>query len=177
MKTGFFVLVFVIIAFEMLHFYPSFAHSNYIHMTSIGFLLVLLTTISFSDMIYNLEGTNMNTFYTYFIPIIPVFIPILGFTFIQYSIKKHKKNYGLEDDALFEGRSEKSKYIGLNILYLVMTMIYIYYLYQVLISNPKSRLEYSEIMTISIGLFILLEIIIYFMWDYYHNLLKQKADG
>jgi hypothetical protein len=172
---GFYALTVLILVFECLHFSPSFAHSNYIHMTSIGFLLVILTTISFSNHIYNLKNTEILDFYKYFIPIIPIFLPILGFTFIQYSMQKHKKNYGLEDDALYKGRSEKSKYIGLNIFYFVMTIIYILYLYQV--TTHENGLEYRTIITYSIGLFILLEIIVYFMWDYYHKLLKQKADG
>lgn len=172
---GFYALTALILVFECLHFFPSFAHSNYIHMTSIGFLLVLLTTISFSDFIYHSRNVRVCNFYQYMIPMIPIFLPILGFTFIQYSIQKHKKNYGLEEDALYKSQTESSKYIGLNMFYFVMTIVYISYLY--LVASDEYIPEYDTIIRYSIGLFILLELIVYFMWDYYHKLLKQKADG
>ena len=169
---GFYTLTVLIAIFQFLNFFPNFAESNYIHMISIGFLLILLTTISFSNFIYK-GDTTLPDFWLYLIPMIPVFLPILGFTFIQFSIKKHKKNYGLEDDKLY-GPDLSWKYFGLNLFYCGIVMTYIVYLHRI---TNNSNIKHDNIMLLASFLFILLEILIYLMWHDYQITLKKQADG
>ena len=145
------------------HLIRGMNKSFYLNLGVIGVLLILYTTLSFSKL---KEIRNI-----YFIPILAVFIPLIGIQYVQNNINQYLENYGLEDELDTDNNSKL--YRGVIGLYIAMVVVFFMYL----ASLNKDNTSINIVLTFSILLFIFLEVIIIVLWFYYNRMIKQRSDG
>lgn len=169
---AFYILSFVLVILELLMISPSSKKSKNITFSMIGFIILVLTTITSARFVRN--HPNTLELFGLVIPSISLIIPLCVLIYIEKHATKHKEKY-TTDDELYSSKNEKNIYRGVIALYITQTLIYLFYLLFIM------KLHYKHvnraILLFSIILFILLEVNMYFIWKLYNVLMLLTSDG
>lgn len=171
--VGFIVINSLIFLMCLIHIIsPSYARAQRIYISCIGFLILILTSITFSKVIFE-NIFNENQLYICLIPIFPVFIPIIGISFLYNQINKKKKELNINENVIIqEGTNYNRLIMG---IYTIQLFIYcIVYLLGIL--KFHKLINYTVVMIFSSVLFGFLIPITWYIYKYNSTMFKKITD-
>ena len=171
--VGFIVINCLIFLMCLIHIIsPSYARAQRIYISCIGFLILILTSITFSKVIFE-NIFNENQLYICLIPIFPVFIPIIGISFLYNQISKKKKELNIsEKDGYEEGTNYNRLIMG---IYLIQLIVYCG-VYLCFILKFHKLINYTVVMIFSSVLFGCLIPITWYIYKYWSTMFKRTTD-